>query len=50
MKKEELLNLIEQLPNDCRIVLNEDSFDGTPNYKRIEKIEYEEYNDVYMIK
>ncbi|MER2057236.1 MAG: hypothetical protein ABTA16_00350 [Niallia sp.] len=50
MKKEKLLELINQLPDNSYIVLNEVSFDGTPNFKPIEKIEYEDYNKVYIIK
>jgi len=50
MKKEDLLELINQIPDDSYIALSEVSFDGTPNYKPIEKIEYEEYNNVYIIK
>ena len=50
LKKEELLRLIEQLPDEAFITLEEVSFDGTPNFKRISKIEHEEYNDVYIIK
>lgn len=50
MKKEELLELINQLPDDSFVALSEVSFDGTPNFKSIEKIEYEEYNNVYIIK
>ena len=48
--KEELLKLLEQLPEGARIGLYAVSHDGTPNYSPIEKIEYEEYIDVYVIK
>lgn len=50
MKKEELIKLIEQLPEGVFVGLSEVSFDGVPNFKLIEKIEYEEYNNVYLIK
>lgn len=50
MEKEELLKLIEQLPDGAIIALNELSYDGTPNSKPIVKIEYEEYINTWIIK
>ena len=50
MDKEELLKLINQLPDKAFIALYEVSYDGTQNFKKITKIEFDEYNKVFIIR
>lgn len=49
MKKEELLKLIDKLPDNAEVVMNKQSYDGWPNFKRITQIIYEKSINSYII-
>ena len=49
VKKEMLLKLLEQIPCDKEIFLNELSSEGSPNLKLIRDIRYDETLEAWLI-
>jgi hypothetical protein len=49
MKKVDLIKLLENVPEDGEILLDELSSDGFPNFKRIKDIQYDEYLKAWKI-
>jgi len=49
LKKEELLKLLEQIPNDAEIGINEISLEGQSLYKAIEDVRYDSLKNVWII-